>query len=73
MGCSGQCSFETAEGQFLGGHQNGHQTSQKGYKLARTIRLDSSMKSSILASQSRVRKDNPGHWLYSTSWRIFDE
>jgi hypothetical protein len=46
------------------GHQNGHQTSQKEYELVKTISLDSPIKSSILASQSLVRADNPGHWLH---------
>jgi hypothetical protein len=46
------------------GHQNGHQTSQKEYEMVMMIRLDSPMKSGILALQARVRADNPDHWLH---------
>jgi len=43
----------------MNGHQNGHQTSQKGYKTVKVIQIDLPIKSAILASQLRDKSAIP--------------
>ena len=45
--------------------RKGHQTSQKEYKSAKTVTLDSLVISGILASHSQDRPGNPNYWLHS--------